>query len=205
MFVWWWGSTRAAAASDAHPGDADSQAGGGGTGLDPHVFMHPSRVATGAEVIGAELASRTGIPKWSECGAKVAADLATLAQTIKATGVDAVFANTAHSTELVDALASEVGRVQAAPFYGDSIGKPGSGADTYQTMTTTNARRIAGACPRPTQFRPASQAGVAEYALHRPPSACHGPILLDRPLLSTHGGGPRGYRCRRCRRWTSRT
>ena len=74
MFVSWWGSTRASAASDAHPGDA-------------------------------------------------------------------TFANTAHTTDLVDALASEAGRVQVAPFYVDSIGKPGSGADTPRSASLVGSWR----------------------------------------------------------------
>ena len=41
-----------------------------------------------------------------------------------------------------DALASEVGDVAVVDLYVDSVGDPGSGADTFQGMVRTNAQRI---------------------------------------------------------------
>ena len=57
----------------------------------------------------------------------------------------AIFANTANPQALIDALASEVGDIEVVDLYVDSLGEPGSGADTYQGMVRTNAQRISDA------------------------------------------------------------
>jgi zinc/manganese transport system substrate-binding protein len=44
---------------------------------------------------------------------------------------------------VVDALADEVGDVAVVDLYSESLGEPGSGADTYAGMVRTNAERIA--------------------------------------------------------------
>ena len=170
------------------------------SGLDPHVFLDPVRVAKGAELIGAQLTATTG-HDYGPCAAKVAASisaagdeagtimsvvpadrrilvtdhdalgyfarrynfriagvvipggstlaqpsssgLADLAETVRTTGVPAIFANTAHNTDLTEALAGEVGNVKVVPLYVDSLGAPGSGADSYQGLIRTDATRIA--------------------------------------------------------------
>lgn len=85
------------------------------------------------------------IPGGSTLAQPSSAELSALAATIESSGVDAIFANTAQATDLVDALAQEVGNVAVVPLYVDSVGEPGSGADTYQGMMTTDAQRIADA------------------------------------------------------------
>jgi zinc/manganese transport system substrate-binding protein len=73
-------------------------------------------------------------------------DLAALADTMRTTGVTAIFANTANPTALVDALAQEVGsQVSVVDLYVGSLGAPGSGADTYQGMMITDAHLMADA------------------------------------------------------------
>lgn len=73
-------------------------------------------------------------------------ELAKLAETVRQARVPAVFSNTAVNTKMVDALAKEAGQnVKVVQLYVGSVGPQGSGADTYQTMMTTNAQRIADA------------------------------------------------------------
>ncbi len=84
----------------------------------------------------------TVIPGGSTMAEPSSAELAALAGTIRSTGVPAIFANTANSQALVDALAAEVGDVEVVPLFVGSLGGPGSGAEDYQGMVTTNAQRI---------------------------------------------------------------
>lgn len=86
------------------------------------------------------------IPGGSTLSQPSSSDLAALADTVRTTGVKAIFANTANPTALVDALAQEVGtQVSVVELYVGSLGEAGSGADTYQTMMLTDAHRIADA------------------------------------------------------------
>lgn len=86
------------------------------------------------------------IPGGSTLAQPSSSELASLADTVRTTGVEAIFANTANPTALVDALAQEVGtQVTVVELYVGSLGATGSGADTYQTMMLTNAHRIADA------------------------------------------------------------
>ena len=56
----------------------------------------------------------------------------------------AIFAETTQPTKLADALAAEVGSdVAVVELYTESLGEPGSGADTYIGMLRTDAQRIA--------------------------------------------------------------
>ncbi|MDP9022503.1 MAG: metal ABC transporter substrate-binding protein [Actinomycetota bacterium] len=72
--------------------------------------------------------------------------LADLAQVIRTTGVPAVFTESIGSARLIDALRAEVGGdVAVVELYTDALGRPGSGAETYLGMMTTNAQRIADA------------------------------------------------------------
>ncbi|MGH9233313.1 MAG: metal ABC transporter solute-binding protein, Zn/Mn family [Acidimicrobiales bacterium] len=91
----------------------------------------------GFELVGAI------VPSPTTQGAASAGALDELAATIAAEGVPAVFADTSSSTDLVDALADEVGDVAVVDLYSESLGEPGSGADTYAGMVRTNAERIA--------------------------------------------------------------
>ncbi len=87
----------------------------------------------------------TVVPGGSTLAEPSSAELAALAATVKEAGVPAVFANTANPQALIDALASEVGQIQVVDLYVDSLGAPGSGAETYQGMVRTNAQRISDA------------------------------------------------------------
>jgi zinc/manganese transport system substrate-binding protein len=69
--------------------------------------------------------------------------LAELADTIRSEGVTAIFSESAVSAELAEAIAEESGaRVVDEPLYTDSLGAPGSGADTLDRMLLHNARVI---------------------------------------------------------------
>lgn len=86
------------------------------------------------------------IPGGSTLGEPSAAELADLVQTLTDTGVEAIFANVANPTVLVDAVAAETGTaVDVVELFVGSLGPEGSGAETYAGMMTTNAQRIADA------------------------------------------------------------
>ncbi|MCF8548702.1 MAG: metal ABC transporter substrate-binding protein [Pontimonas sp.] len=86
------------------------------------------------------------IPGGSTLGDPNSSELAALVDTINDEGVRAIFGNTADSTALLETLAAEVGGdVQVVELFVGSLGGPGSGAESYQEMMTTNATRIASA------------------------------------------------------------
>jgi zinc/manganese transport system substrate-binding protein len=86
------------------------------------------------------------IPSLTTSAASSAADIERLAALVRSEHVPAVFAETTGSTRLADALADEVGGgVRVVELYTESLGEPGSGADTYVAMMRTDAQRIAGA------------------------------------------------------------
>lgn len=87
----------------------------------------------------------TVIPGGSTLAKPSSADMAGLVATIRQVGVPAIFANTTVPEVLVDALANEVGDIEVVLLYEASLGGPGSGAETYQAMMTTNAARISAA------------------------------------------------------------
>jgi zinc/manganese transport system substrate-binding protein len=74
-----------------------------------------------------------------------AGELADLAAVIEAEGVPAIFADTSSPEQLAHALADEAGDVEVVELYSESLGEPGTEADTYEGMIRTNASRIAGA------------------------------------------------------------
>lgn len=89
------------------------------------------------------------IPGGSTLAQPSSSELAALAQTVRESDVKAIFANTANPTALVDALARESGQqITVVELFVGSLGAAGSGADTYQGMMLTNARRIAEALSR---------------------------------------------------------
>ena len=86
------------------------------------------------------------VPGTSSQAEPSARDFAALAATLRETGVTAVFVGVGQSTRLADALADEVSRdVTVVELYTGSLGEPGSGAQDYAGMLTTDARRIADA------------------------------------------------------------
>lgn len=69
--------------------------------------------------------------------------LAELVEIIHSEGVTAIFAESAVNPALAEAIASESGaRVVDDPLYTDSLGPPGSGAETLDGMLLHNARVI---------------------------------------------------------------
>jgi zinc/manganese transport system substrate-binding protein len=71
-------------------------------------------------------------------------ELADLVDTIRAQEVTAIFANTAVSSAVSDAIAAEAGGdVRVYPLYVGSLGGPGTGAETYREMMQANADIIA--------------------------------------------------------------
>jgi ABC-type Zn uptake system ZnuABC Zn-binding protein ZnuA len=71
------------------------------------------------------------------------AQLAALADTIRGTGVTAIFSESAVNPRLAEAIAQETGvRVVTEPLYTDSLGPPGSDADALDGMLLHDARVI---------------------------------------------------------------
>lgn len=94
----------------------------------------------GYEIVG------TVIPGGSTQAEPSAGELADLAAAIGAAGVPAIFSDTSSSDAFASTLADEVGSdVEVVALYSESLGEPGSGADTYIGLITTNADRIAAA------------------------------------------------------------
>jgi zinc/manganese transport system substrate-binding protein len=92
----------------------------------------------GFEVVGAVVPSLTTDAEPS------ARDVEELAELMRAEGVRALFAETTQSTRLAEALADQVGDdVQVIELYAESLGEPGSGAETYSGMMRLNARLVA--------------------------------------------------------------
>lgn len=68
-------------------------------------------------------------------------ELAELTETIRREGVTAIFSESAVDSRLARVIAEETGaRVIEEPLYTDSLGPPGSGADTLDGMLLHNAR-----------------------------------------------------------------
>jgi zinc/manganese transport system substrate-binding protein len=86
------------------------------------------------------------IPSLTTSASASAADLEALAEVVRAQAVPAIFAETTQPTKLADALAAEVGGdVEVVELYTESLGAPGSGADSYVGMLRTDAQRVAAA------------------------------------------------------------
>ena len=90
----------------------------------------------GFEVIGTVIPSPSSMAQASPAG------LERLAETIEHEGIKAIFAETQHSGDDADALASRVGDVDVVTLYTGSLGPPGSGAETYIGLLRTNADLI---------------------------------------------------------------
>ncbi len=75
-----------------------------------------------------------------------AREFADLAALLREAGVPAIFAENTSSTRLADALADEVGRdIEVVGLFTDALAEPGSGADTYLGLMTTDAQLVADA------------------------------------------------------------
>jgi len=74
-----------------------------------------------------------------------AGDIAALVETIRREGVRAIFSESSVDPKVTRRVASEAGVKVVDDLYGDSLGPPGSGADTVDGMLLSNARKIADA------------------------------------------------------------
>jgi zinc/manganese transport system substrate-binding protein len=98
----------------------------------------------GFEVLGAI------IPGGDTLAEPSPADLAALVEILRREGVRAIFAETTRPADLAESLATELGeQVEVVALYTESLGGPGSGAETYLAMQRTNAERIAAALGSP--------------------------------------------------------
>lgn len=86
------------------------------------------------------VASIWGISTETEPSAR---ELARIVEAIRASAVPAVFTETTINPKLMKRIAADAQVKLGAPLYGDSVGAPGSGADTYLGMMRANARAIA--------------------------------------------------------------
>ena len=89
----------------------------------------------GFEIVG------TVIPSYSTIAEPSAANLTDLINKIRAEKVPAVFVGTTANSKVADVVAQETG-VKVLPLYSESLGAPGSGADTYLGMMRTDIDRI---------------------------------------------------------------
>jgi len=92
----------------------------------------------GFEIIGAV------IPAASTNAEPSAQEMAQLQKTIAETEAKAVFVGTTVSPVLAERLAEDSG-IQLVPLYSDSLGEPGSGAETYLDYLRYNTNAIVGA------------------------------------------------------------
>jgi ABC-type Zn uptake system ZnuABC Zn-binding protein ZnuA len=93
--------------------------------------------AFGLKIVGAV------IPAVSTQAEPSAADTAALLNAIKREKVKAIFAESNVNPKLATMLAKEAGVKIVEDLYGDSLGQPGSGAETVDGMWLANARKIA--------------------------------------------------------------
>ncbi|MGH8870574.1 MAG: metal ABC transporter solute-binding protein, Zn/Mn family [Acidimicrobiia bacterium] len=74
------------------------------------------------------------------------AQLAELVQVMEQEDARVIFAETSQPTRLAESVAAELGEeVEIVELFTESLGGPGSGAETLSEMLSTNARRIAAA------------------------------------------------------------
>ncbi|MEM9615271.1 MAG: metal ABC transporter substrate-binding protein [Actinomycetota bacterium] len=90
----------------------------------------------GFEVVG------TVIPSGSTLASASGGELAELSEVIEAEGVPAIFSDTSSSSDLIEALAAEVGDVAVVELFTESLGDGDSDGATYLDMVRTNATRI---------------------------------------------------------------
>jgi ABC-type Zn uptake system ZnuABC Zn-binding protein ZnuA len=90
----------------------------------------------GLDVIGAV------IPSQSTEGQPSAGDVADLVDTIRATGVKAVFAESSVDPKVEEAIARETGATVGTPLWADTLGPPGSTGATYIDSIRANTRAI---------------------------------------------------------------
>jgi zinc/manganese transport system substrate-binding protein len=82
------------------------------------------------------------IPGGSTLADPSSGELAALVEVIVEEGVPAIFTDLSSSSALAEAVADEVGDVEVVGLYSESLGEPGSDAETLIGMLTTNAESI---------------------------------------------------------------
>ena len=83
------------------------------------------------------------IPGGSTLAEPSSSELADLVEVINQSGTSAIFAETTQPSSLAEAVAAELGDdVEVVELFTESLGGPGSGAETLQEMLLTNAARI---------------------------------------------------------------
>lgn len=98
-----------------------------------------------AEEYNFEIAG-TVIPGGTTLGEPSSAQLKELVEIINAEGISVIFTNSSEPAVLAEAVAAEANsNVDVVVLYVESLGAPGSGADTYVTMMLTNAQLLADA------------------------------------------------------------
>lgn len=86
------------------------------------------------------------IPGGSTLAEPSSAELAALVEIMESEGVRVIFAETSQPTALAEAVAAELGGdVDVVELFTESLGPPGSGAETLSKMLLTNAERISAA------------------------------------------------------------
>ena len=89
------------------------------------------------EILGAVIPSGTTLASPSS------ADLASLAEAIRAAGVPAVFADSSQPDRLAQVLAEQAGlEVAVVPLFSESLTEPGKGAGTYLELMRANTEAI---------------------------------------------------------------
>lgn len=91
----------------------------------------------GLEVVG------TVIPGATTQAEASAQDIAALEDRIHETGVKAIFSEASVDPKVAEQVAADTGVQIVDDLYGDTLGAPGSGAETVDGMLLFNARRIA--------------------------------------------------------------
>jgi ABC-type Zn uptake system ZnuABC Zn-binding protein ZnuA len=69
-------------------------------------------------------------------------DVANVIETVKESGVRAVFVESSVNPRMIEQVARETGATKAGPLYSDSTGAPGTDAATYVGMVEENVRMI---------------------------------------------------------------
>ncbi len=102
-----------------------------------HVFGYLAE-RYGFEVVGAVIPSGTTLASPSS------SDLKSLADAVRAAGVDAVFADSSQPDRLATAMAEEAGvHIEVVPLFSESLSEEGGGAATYLEMMRSNTEAIA--------------------------------------------------------------
>nr|WP_307623731.1 metal ABC transporter substrate-binding protein [Nocardia lijiangensis] len=87
---------------------------------------------------------RRGDPRRHHARLPSPADLAGLAEAVRAAGVGAIFADSAQPDRLARVLAEQAGvHVRVVPLHSESLTGPGGGAETYLAMMRANTEAIA--------------------------------------------------------------